>query len=225
MISFQSTKDFSKSMYSIFSKHFYFFAFVMLLILSLSFVFPLAAAAENETENVSNLLISNESAVLRIGDVYKFQQGYDVVFKGVGAETILIEMYNNNSDSFSYSVGSTALKTGETVQCYRRTEGGIYIVFMMQLESIHLNNSEFIAVFSHISQYPDPATEILSSTPDWIIYTDMIDYDSSNNPDDKSNEVKKSDNEIYFDPIYIILGVVLIAVFIIFLNFYSKRKK
>jgi len=225
MISFQSTEVFSKSVHFIFSRRFYFFVFSMLLILSLSFIFPPAAAAENGTANIPDPLISNESAVLRSGDIYKFQQGYEVVFKGVGAETILIEMYNNNSESFSYSVGSTALKTGETIQCYRRTEGGIYIVFMMQLESIHLNNSEFIAVFSHISQYPDPATENSSSTPDWIIYTDMIDYDSSNNPDDKSDKENKSMTEVFFDPIYIISGIVLIAVFIIFLNFYSKRKK
>ena len=237
MISLLTPETDSKSAFSIFgakSCHFLVFSILLLLLI---FSFPPANAVEIVEAPDYSLLVSNESAILQIGDVYKLQQGYEVVIKGSGAGTILIEIYNNNTEGTDYFIETAALKEGETVQCYRRTENGVNLVFMMTLESTYLNNSVVIADFSHIYQYNDPAIDKYPPASDWIIYTDTLESqdptipNNKTDPDNKTDTNNKTDTEdkdqpeFSLDPIYIILGVGLIAVLAVFLNLIHRQKK
>jgi len=237
MISLLTPETDSKSAFSIFgakSCHFLVFSILLLLLI---FSFPPANAVEIVEAPDYSLLVSNESAILQIGDVYKLQQGYEVVIKGSGAGTILIEIYNNNTEGTDYFIETAALKEGETVQCYRRTESGVNLVFMMTLESTYLNSSGVIADFSHIYQYNDPKADEYPPVSDWLIYTDALesqdptlpnnktDPDNKTDPNDKTDTEDKNPPEFSLDPLYIILGVGLIAVLAVFLNLIQRRKK
>jgi hypothetical protein len=237
MISLQAPETDSKSAFSIFGvKPCHFFVFSILLLLFI-FSFSPANAVEIIDAPDYSLLVSNESAVLQIGDVYKFQQGYEVVIKGSGAGTILIEIYNNNTDGTDYFIETAALKEGETVQCSRRTENDTNLIFMMTLESTYLNNSGVIADFSHIYQYNDPAVDKSPMSPNWVIYTDTLESqdpplpNNKTDPDNKTDTNNKTDTddknqpEFSLDPIYIILGVGLIAVLAVLLNLIQRRKR
>jgi len=237
MISLQVPETDSKSAFSIFRvKPYHFFVFSILLLLFIFSFSPVNAVEIIDAPDYS-LLVSNESAILQIEDVYKLQQGYEVLVKGSGAGTILIEIHNNNTDGTNYFIETAALKEGETVQCYRRTANGINLVFMMTLESTYLNNSVVIADFSHIYQYNDPAIDKYPPVSDWIIYTDTLESqdptipNNKTDPDNKTDTNNKTDTEdkdqpeFSLDPIYIILGVGLIAVLAVFLNLIHRRKK
>ena len=237
MIFLQAPETDSKTVFSIFGvKPCHLFVFFILLLLFI-FSFPSANAVEIIDAPDYSLLVSNESAILQIEDVYKLQQGYEVTIKGSGTGTILIEIFNNNTDGMDYFIETAALKEGETVQCYRRTANGINLVFMMTLESTYLNNSVVIADFSHIYQYNDPAVDQYPPVSDWIIYTDTLESqdptlpNNQTDPGNKTNTTNKTDTEdqdqpeFSLDPIYIILGVGLIAVLAVFLNLIQRKKR
>jgi len=214
-----------KSSFSIFGrKSVYSSIFLVLILCScvLAFSFP-TTAAENDTVT-PGILISNESTVLRNGETYRFLQGYEVTLKGFGAENVLFEIYCNDSNLISYYIGSTDLKEGETIQCYRRTKTGIDIVFMMTLERMYLNNSEIIAEFSHIYQYTDSGANDYPLVSDWIIYTDILEFPPSGDLND-SDQDHDSDKDLSVDPTLIISGAILVLFLIIFLYFHSNKKK
>ena len=206
------------------SRLFYFFILLAVLIFCFLLSFPLATAADTP---LPDSLISNESLVLRDGDVFHFQQGYEVVLRRFGASDVLIEFYNNNTNaSISYFIGSMALKEGETIQCYRRTESGVNIVFTMMLSNIYLDNSKNIAEFSQVYQYTDPDAGRYLDSSEWILYKDVLTPPSPNGPGDIKNDNKKQQDEPASDPLYTILIIAgLSVVFILFAVFYSRKRK
>jgi len=225
--SFEKSSD---QMFSISgTKSFYFFVFLILFLFLFSFL-P-AAAAENDTAPV--LLISNESAILQMGDVYTFQQGYEVVMQRFRPGNVLIEIFiNDTTASPPYLISNVTLAEGETVQCYRRAKNGTNIVFMMTLDKIYSSSSEMAAEFSHINQYNDIGAEDYPLIPDWVIYTDTLGIPLPNDPNNtsgnKSNNGSGKENDIRqeftVEPIYIISGIFVVAAAAVFLNLLHKRK-
>jgi hypothetical protein len=225
-INFQQSDINLKSAFSIFSrKSVYLLVFFVLILCFLLLAFSSPVAAADEDPIYSEILISNETTVLRNGETYRLFQGYEVTVRGFGAENILLEIYCNDSNlSSSYHISNTDLEEGETIQCYRRTENGAQIVFMMTLENMYLNHSEIIAEFSHIYQYNDSGAANFPVISDWIIYTDTLTFPPSNDSDNP-NDDKKNDYEFFVEPVFIIVGVALVAILIVLLHFHSNKKK
>ena len=223
--------SFEKSSGPIFSrfgtKFFYFFVFLILFL----FLFSLLPAAATENDTAPVLLISNESAILQMGSVYTFQQGYEVVMQRFRPGNVLIEIFiNDTTASAPHLIGNATLTEGETVQCYRRTKNGTDIVFTMTLDKIYSSSSEMAAEFSHINQYNDSGADDYPLILDWVIYTDTLSIPLPNNPNNMSDNESNNESgnkvgqEFSIEPIYIILGIFVIAAAAVFLNLLHKRK-
>lgn len=181
----------------------------------------LTAACSGEAES-REVLIGDEYRIMREGDVENFLQGYAVVLKGYGADAVLVEFYNNFSRPLF--VGEAVLREGETVQCLRINGSSEQVVLMMTLDKLYINNSQAVAGFSHIYQYEESDTSYTEESQ-WSLKTAFLEQPSD--PGAENPPVKNGDDinsDFISEPMYIILIIGLLAVAVIAVSFFFRKR-
>ncbi|MDV0445359.1 hypothetical protein MmiAt1_09340 [Methanimicrococcus sp. At1] len=186
--------------------------FFVLVLAAAALLLPCAAESETKT------LISDEYVILRDGETQKFQLGYEAVLKGFGADSVLVEFYNNHSKPVS--VGSVILKEGETVQCYRKADEDNLIVLMMTLDKMYFNNSQVIVGFSHVYQFEDVFP---SDGTEWVLETAVLE-DPSTPGSTKPPEGGSNIGQDLMNPLYIIILIGAAAVAVCIIRIFSEKK-
>ncbi|WP_316557396.1 hypothetical protein [Methanimicrococcus hongohii] len=176
----------------------------------------LPAAAEEEQRNI---LVSEEYRILRDGEVLEFKEGYETILKGFGPDSVLVEIFNNFSDS--YSVGSAVLREGETIQCYRTLENESIVILIMTLDKLYINNSQVVAGFSHIYQYEDENTRYSEETK-WFLETAVLEDPSV--PNILADSIKIDNVEDVSEPTYIILIITFAAAAMIIIGLLFRKR-
>lgn len=182
----------------------------------------LCAAVPANAEKEQNILISDDYQIMRDGDVLKFEQGYEITLKGFGSDTVLVEFRNNYNKELS--MGSVALKEGETVQCYRILDNNNKTeILMMTLDKLYLNNSQVIVGFSHIYQFEDGYTRYTEETV-WTFDTAVLDDPSVPQKPGNTDKDNNIGPDYVNEPLYIIVAIGLAAAALIILSVFFKRK-
>ncbi|WP_166627411.1 hypothetical protein [Methanimicrococcus blatticola] len=167
-------------------------------------------------------MISDDYQIMRDGDVLKFEQGYEITLKGFGSDTVLVEFRNNYNKELS--MGSVALKEGETVQCYRILDNNNKTeILMMTLDKLYLNNSQVIVGFSHIYQFEDGYTRYTEETV-WTFDTAVLDDPSVPQKPGNTDKDNNIGPDYVNEPLYIIVAIGLAAAALIILSVFFKRK-
>lgn len=197
-----------------------FISFFIFLLLPAVFL-PAAALPAAAAEQTA--LISDQYIIMRDGDVQKLSQGYEVVLKGFGADTALIEFYNNYTSN-SLLMGYIVLTEGETVQCYRVFEDENVMILTMTLDKIYLNNSQIIVGFSNVYQYEDVNMQYSQDT-EWKLESAVLEDPTIPIPGDaiESNESSMAP-EFTADPAHTIILIGLAAFIVIVIGLIFKKK-
>jgi len=172
----------------------------------------------------ADAIVSDRYALLQENDVCLFEEGYEVYLKGVGSNNVWIE-YQNNISSVPRFVGDVILKEGDTIQCYRQSETGRYLIMTMTLDKIFINNSDVIIGFSDICQYRDPDFSNFSDDVSWVIEVNKPIQDNRNTPQDPgNNNDSRLDPDLISQPIYVIAAVFIIFIAAVLISFFFRKK-
>ena len=175
--------------------------------------------------DLDQILEADSYFILRNNEDKKMQEGYKVLLKGFGSDTVLLEIHN--TDVNPTLVGEVVLSEGETVQCYRTYRENTSIVLMLTLDKMYLNNSQIIAGFSHVYQYKDPYSGRYPT--EWALATAFLEDPStptSPNPSDPPKNDSNTDigKDLIENPMNIIAAITLIAALVIVAMIFKKRK-
>ena len=173
------------------------------------------ASAEAEQRNI---LILEEYEILRSGEVLRFAQGYEVLLRGFGTDAVMVEFYNNYRSPLF--VGSTVLREGETVRCYRIIDGENILILTMTLDHLYISSTQIIARFTYIYQFEDENTLY----PEWVwaLTTTVLEDPTIPYADDPIRTEYPEQDGVY--PLYIILIVGLAAAATIAANFIFRKR-
>lgn len=197
---------------------------VLLLAALLIFVAAVSAPAFGAGEDEQKILISDGYIILRDDEVQKMEQGFEVVLKGFGVDSVRLEYYNNLGKPVS--IGNAVLKEGETVQCYRITGDGTndkMLVMMMTMDKIYFNNSQVVVGISHVYQFEDPNPSYSEDTR-WSLEIAVLEDPSvpgNPKPPDVNGDIGE---DLIPEPLYIIIIIGLAAVSAVIVSIIFRKR-
>lgn len=187
-------------------------------------IFAAAAPALGAVEDETKTLISDSYIILRDEEVQKMEQGFEVVLKGFGVDSVRLEFYNNLGQPVS--IGNAVLKEGETVQCYRITGDGSndkMLIMMMTMDKIYFNNSQVVVGISHVYQFEDPNPSYSADTR-WSLETAVLEDPSvpgNPKPPGINGDIGQ---DLIPEPLYIIIIIGLAAVSAVAVSLFFRKR-